>query len=334
MPRPHLAPANILQAQRRIAPFIRHTPLLYSDCLSKRMDAEVWLKPECWQPTGSFKVRGALNKIGILAAQGELDGIVTGSAGNHGLGVAYAARSWTRSAAQKAIPADIFVPTTAPRPKIDKMRHLGAVVHEVGATYEDAHQAAEVFARETGATYIAAYDDVDVIAGQGTVGLEILTDLPETDVLLVPVGGGGLIGGIATAAQVLGTPCQVIGLQPEASPAALLSLRDGKAYDPYDHKPTIADGLAGGFGSVPFAVARTLIHEILLAGEADMRRAIHLLLDQHQLVVEASGAIAIAPLLTGSLDVKAKTVVCVLTGGNIETSLLREILNEYADANA
>jgi threonine dehydratase len=333
MPEPHVAPTAILQALLRIAPYIRHTPLLYSDWLSERTGASVWLKPECWQPTGSFKVRGALNKVGLLVDTNQPRGIVTGSAGNHGLGVAYAARSWVSISAAETTSADIFVPATAPRTKIDKMRHLGAVVHEAGKTYEDAHQAAEAFARETGATYVAAYDDPDVIAGQGTAGLEILTELPEADVLLVPVGGGGLIAGIATAAKALSPDCQIVGVQPTASPAALLSLRDGIAYDPYDHEPTIADGLAGGFGSIPLAIVRGLVHEILLSSEADMRRAIYVLLDQHQLVVEASGAISIAPLLTGSINVAGKTVVCVLTGSNIETSLLREILEEHANTD-
>jgi threonine dehydratase len=332
MAKTHLAPIDILHAQRRIAPFVRHTPLLHSAYLSEHTRANVWLKPECLQPTGSFKIRGALNKIGLLLGKEETQGIVTGSAGNHGLGVAYATRAWIRTATREAMTADIFVPATAPRAKVDKMFHLGAVVHRTGATYEDAHQAAVAFSRETGATYIAAYDDLDVIAGQGTAGLEILSDLPETDVVLVPVGGGGLIAGIATAAKTLKPDCQVIGVQPEASPAALLSLRDGIAYDPYDHEPTIADGLAGGFGPIPFAIAQTLVHDILLSSETDMRRAIYVLLHQHQLVVEAAGAIAIAPLLTGQIDIEGKTVVCVLTGGNIDTVLLRDILNEYIDA--
>jgi threonine dehydratase len=161
------------------------------------------------------------------------------------------------------------------------------------------------------------------------MGLEILNDLPRTDLILVPVGGGGMIAGLATAVKTMNPICRVIGLQPEASPAALLSLQDGIPYDPYDHGPTIADGLAGGFGAVPFYVARTLIDQILLASESDLRRAVFTLLDREQLVVEASGAIAIAPLLNASLDVSGKTVVCVLSGGNIETSLLRDVLTEF-----
>jgi threonine dehydratase len=323
MPRTTLGTQAILQAGRRIAPFIQPTPLVRSAYLSAHTGADVWLKLECRQPTGSFKVRGALNKVGLLRPEEKARGIVTGSAGNHGLGVAFAAQSWGDVA------ADIFVQTNAPGAKVEKLRHFDVTLHLEGDTYAAAHQAAESFARETGATYVQAYDDVDVIAGQGTTGLEIMSELPETDLILVPIGGGGLIAGVATAAKTMYPGCRVIGLQPEASPAALLSLRDGIPYDPYDHQPTIADGLAGGFGATPFYLARTLIDQVLLASEAALRQAVFVLLDREQLVVEPSGAIAIAPLLDGTLDVEGKTVVCVLSGGNIATTLLRDILVEF-----
>jgi threonine dehydratase len=323
MPRTTLGLQAILEAQRRIAPFVRHTPLVRSAYLSAQAGADVWLKLERHQPTGSFKVRGALNKIGLLTPEEKARGLVTASAGNHALGVAYAVQSWGDAS------ADIFVQANAPRAKVDKLRYFDVAIHLEGDTYEAAHQAAEAFARERGATYVAAYDDVDIIAGQGTMGLEILTDLPQTDLILVPIGGGGMVAGVATAAKAMNPACRVIGLQPEASPAALLSLRDGIPYDPYDHEPTIADGLAGGFGALPFYIARTLIDQVLLASEADMRRAIYTLLDQEQLVVEASGAIAIVPLLSGSLDLDRQTVVCILSGGNIATTLLRDILIEF-----
>lgn len=324
MPRTTLGLQAILKAHRRIAPFMRRTPLVRSAHLSALTGAEVWLKLECHQPTGSFKVRGALNKIGLLTPEEKERGLATASAGNHGLGVAYAVQSWGDAS------ADIFVQANAPHAKVDKLRQFDVILHLEGDTYEAAHQAAEAFARETGATYIPAYNDVDIIAGQGTIGLEILADLPETDLILVPIGGGGMIAGVATAAKAMNPGCRVTGLQPEASPAALLSLRDGVPYDPYDHEPTIADGLAGGFGTLPFYIARTLIDQVLLASEADLRRAIFTLLDREQLVVEASGAIAIAPLLNGALDVAGQTVVCVLSGGNLATTLLRDILNEFS----
>jgi threonine dehydratase len=319
---------SVLEAHKRISPFLRRTPLVRSAYLSALTGGEVWLKCECLQPTGSFKVRGALNKVGLLSREQQATGIVTGSAGNHGLGVAYAAQA--QGSIQAAVRADIYCPVSAPRAKVEKLRRFDVGLHLEGNTYEDAHQAAEAHARETGATYVQAYDDLDVIAGQGTIALEVLDDLPEVDVMVVPVGGGGMIAGVAVVARERAPGCRVIGVQPEASPAALLSLRDGVAYDPYDHEPTLADGLAGGFGVLPFAVAGELIDEVLLASEADMRQAIYTLLDQEQLVVEASGAIALAPLLNGRLDGTGKVVVCVLSGGNLDTALLRDILVEYA----
>lgn len=320
---------RVFAAQERVSPHIRSTPVLYSHYLSEASGAKVWLKPECWQVTGSFKVRGALNVVRSLSDAQQARGIVTGSAGNHGLGVAYAARSV--GASGRPVRADVFVPTTAPRTKVDKLAQLKAHVHQVGQTYEDAHQAAEQFAESTGALYISAYDDIDVIAGQGTVGLEISYEVPRADAYIVPVGGGGLIAGIACVGKTVNSKLRVVGVQPQASPAALLSLRDGVAYDPYDHEPTIADGLAGGFGRTPFMVARRLIDQVLLASEAEIRCAVYVLLHQQQLVVEPSGAIAIVPLLSKTLDVRGQTVVCVLTGGNIETALLRDVLAEHSE---
>jgi len=313
----------ILQAQQRIAPYVRRTPLVRSAFLSERTGGDVWLKLECQQVTGSFKARGALNKVGLLAPEQKARGLVTGSAGNHGLGVAHAARSFG------GLPADVFVPNSAPHAKVDKLRRTGASVHLAGATYEDAHQAAEAFALQSGAIYIQAYDDLDVIAGQGTLGLEIMDDLPAADVVLVPVGGGGMVAGVATVCKAIHPGCRVVGVQPEASPAAFLSLRDGTPYDPYDHQPTIADGLAGGFGALPFRIARTLIDEVVLVDEPALRQAVFALLDQEQLVVEASGAIAIAPLLSGALNPAGLSVVCILSGGNLDSHLLRGILVEY-----
>lgn len=314
---------DVLAAWELIRPYIRHTRLIYSHYLSQTSGADVWLKPENWQPTGSFKIRGALNKLGRFKAEEKARGIVAASAGNHALGVAYAAQTWG------GLRADIFVPATAPRAKLDKLRRFDVTLHQEGVTYEDAHQAAAAFASQTSSIEVSAYDDVDVVAGQATIGLEILTDLPKADIILVPVGGGGMVAGVATVAWALKRACRVIGVQPEASPAALFSLRDGVAYDPYDHEPTLADGLAGGFGQVPFALVRGKLAQVMLASEAELRRAIFTLLDQEQMVVEASGAIAIAPLLNGSLDVAGKTVVCVLSGGNLETAVLGDILTEF-----
>jgi threonine dehydratase len=315
---------DIISAYKRVKPYIRHTPLIYSQALSERSGANAWLKLECRQPTGSFKLRGALHKMMVLDDAARAKGVVTASAGNHGLGTAYAAQALGLDQ------VTIFVPQTTPLAKLAKLARLPVNLQKVGETYEAAHQAAEIFAAETGATYLSAYDDPQVIAGAGTTGLEIVTELPETQTIITPVGGGGLIAGVAVAAKGINPLCQIIGVQPEASPAAKLSFEQNQPIDPYHHAPTIADGLAGGFGAHPFYIARTLVEDILLFGEDDLRQAIFTLIDQEQLVVEASGAIAIAPLLRDDHQLKDQTVVCILTGANIDSRLLADILRQHA----
>lgn len=311
--------SEILQAMRRIRPYLTYTPLIRSDYLSERSGGDVWLKLENQQPTGSFKVRGALNKLSQLVESEQAQSIVAASAGNHALGVAYAATALGLQS------VDIFVPTTAPDAKLKKLRRFPVQLHLAGQTYEDAHQAAAEFAAKTGALEIPAYDDLAVITGQGTIGVEVMTNLPAADLMLVPVGGGGLVSGIATAVRHIKPACQIIGVQPEASPAARLSFAQNRAIDPYDHAPTIADGLAGGFGVLPFQLLQANPPEIVLVDESQMRQAVLALLAEHQLVIEPSGAAAIAPLLAGGVDVAGKTAVCVLSGGNLAMSLLREI---------
>ncbi len=316
---------DIVRAHRRIASAIRQTPLVYSHALSERSGASVWLKLECRQFTGSFKVRGALHKMMVLDSEKLGSGVVTASAGNHGLGMAYAAQ------ALKLSNVTIFVPQTTPQAKVSKLARFPVTLEQVGQTFEDAHQAAEEFAVQTDATYVSAYDDPEVIAGAGTCGLEIISQLPEVDTILVPVGGGGLIAGVSVAVKGIDPGCRTIGLQPEASPAARLSFEQNQPIDPYDHEPTIADGLAGGFGAYPFHIARTLIDDIQLFSEDEIKQAIFTLVDQEQLVVEASGAIAVAPLLNPAANLKNHTVACILTGANIDSRLLAPILGHYAN---
>ncbi len=312
--------SDVLQAHRAIRPFIRKTPLIYSPYLSEKTGGKIWLKLECWQPTGSFKVRGALNKVHTLTDAEKARGVVTASAGNHGLGVSYAA-------SQLGVKeATVFVPNHAPQSKIAKLQTFPVSLRRVGETYEEAHQAAARFARETGAVEIPAYDDTAVIAGQGTMALEMMTDLPQVDVVVVPVGGGGMMAGIATVLRALAPNAHLVGVQPEATPAALLSYRQGKAIDPYDHAPTLADGLAGGFGALPFALTKDAPPEIVLVNEDGLLHGIYVALAHHQLVVEPSGAVGLAALLAGAVDVGGKTAVCVLSGGNVDVAVLRQAL--------
>lgn len=311
---------EMLQAQRRTRPYVFHTPLRSSFLLSERAGASVFLKLENWQVTGSFKPRGALNRMAVMEPAERARGVVTASAGNHALGVAHAARVMGIS------PATIFVPQTAPRAKLDKLREFPVDVRPVGETYDDAHHAAEAFQRETGATFVHAYDDWRTVAGQGTVGLEILEDLPEVDAILVPVGGGGLIAGIAIAAKALAPACRIIAVQPAASPALRDSLRDGKCYEEYKAGPTICDGLAGGVGRICFEVAQTLVDEVVLVEEEETRAAVRALMETQQMIVEGSGAVGVAALLAGKVNCSNQRVAAVLSGGNIDLGILRSIL--------
>lgn len=316
-----VTPQDISHAQKRIQPHIFRTPLRESFLLSERVGAHVFLKLENWQITGSFKPRGALNRMMLMSHAERAQGVVAASAGNHALGVAHAARVLSIS------PATIFVPGTAPRAKLDKLREFLVEVQAVGQTYDDAHHAAEAFQRETGATFIHAYDDPRTVAGQGTIGLEILQDLPNVDAILVPVGGGGMIAGIAIAVKAGSPQTKIIGVQPAASPALRDSLRDGKCYEEYDAAPTICDGLAGGIGKICFQVAQKLVDDVVIVEEEETKAAIRALAETQQLIVEGSGAVGVAALLSRKVDLQGKRVAVVLSGGNIDLNLLKTILD-------
>jgi len=314
---------EIYLAQQRIAPHVIETPLHYSSLLSQQLGSDVWLKLENRQYTGSFKPRGALNKIMSLSADELARGIVAASAGNHALGVAHAAKQLNLSS------VDVFVQANAAPAKIAKLRQYPINLHLIGDNFDEAQQAALAQSAETGATFVSAYDDVQVIAGQGTVGLEIMSALPDVDTIITPVGGGGLIAGIGTVVKSLNPTIRVIGVNPAASPSAYLSKRDGQPYDPYDHEPTLAHGLAGGFGRVPFMIGMMLIDEIALATEDELKRGIATLIDSDQQLAEASGIAGLAAVLAGKIKLGRKTVV-VITGGNIDTATLRLVLNQIA----
>lgn len=315
--------ADIQTARTTLRQHVWRTPLIRSAALSRRTGCSVHLKLECWQQTGSFKVRGAIHKLATTSATDGARGFVTASAGNHGLGLAYACQ------VLRLPPPTIFVPLNAPQAKLKHLEMTGCLLQHAGSDYDACHALAVNHADATGAHYISAYDDPVIIAGQATVALEILDSHQDVDLLLVPVGGGGLIAGVAIAAKASLPHLHIIGVQPEASPSAHLSLRDGRAYETYAAGPTICDGLAGGFGRIPFELAAGLIDEIVIVPEQDVRRSVAWLLAHEQIVVEGSGAIAIAPLLSGQLAKTHGKVVAILTGRNIDASLLRSILDEY-----
>ncbi len=314
---------DILLARENIGHLVVKTPLQHSFLLSERVGCELALKLENLQRTGAFKVRGAINKIASLSAAERSRGVVVPSSGNFALGVAYAAR------VLGGVPAHLFMPVNTPASKIDKLAEFGANILLVGQQYDDADDAAMEFQRQHDLTYTDSFDDPLIIAGQGTVGLEIMEELPDADVLLVPVGGGGLVAGVSVAAKAVNPEISIIGVQVEASPSAYLSLKEGRCYERYEYDPTICEGLAGGFGIVPFQIAKDLIDEVVLVNEEETKEAVFALLETEQLVVEGSGAVGVAALLFDKVDVKGRKVVAVISGGNIDVDLLFEILREH-----
>ena len=324
-----ITPQDILLAQRTIRPYVFRTPLRDAFLLGERVGASVFLKLDNWQITGSFKPRGVLNRMALMTAEERARGVVTASAGNHALGVGYAARALNIS------PVTIFVPRTAPRAKIDKLRQFPVKVQLAGETYDEAHHAAEAYERDTGATFVHAYDDPRTVAGQGTLGLEILEDLPDVDAILVPVGGGGMIAGIATVVKALAPQVKIIAVQPVASPALSDSLRDNKCYEEYAAAPTICDGLAGGIGKIVFETAQHgLIDDVVLVEEDETRAAVRALAETQQVMVEGSGAVGVAALLAGKVNLAGKRVAIVISGGNIDLELFSEIAGTVARPTA
>ncbi len=312
---------DVQAARRAIAPFIQQTPLVHSPALSELASCELWLKLVCRQTTGSFKPRGAVNKVLSLSAEERRRGVVAASAGNHALGVAHACRALGIAG------CDVFVQKNAAPAKVAKLRRYPVTLHLLGDNFEDAQQAAIAHAARTGAGFVSAYDDPVVVAGQGTAGLEIVEELADFDAVVIPVGGGALMAGIAVAVKALRPAARVVGVNPEASPSARLSFERGRALDPYEHAETLAHGLAGGFGRVPFAVARGLVDEIALVSEAELRRGIAALIDAEQVLAEASGIAALAAALYGRVaGLAGKRVVAVVSGGNVDAATLRAIL--------
>jgi threonine dehydratase len=313
--------ADVEAARDRIASHVRQTPLERSTLLSRTAGVELWLKQENRQHTGSFKPRGSLHKLLSLRPDEIRRGLVTASAGNHALGVAYACRALGIEG------ATLFVQKNAAPAKIAKLGEYPVKLNLVGATYDEAEKAALAHAEQTGAVYISAYDDEAVLAGYGTCGLEITDALGDVGTVVVPVGGGALSAGIAVAVKARRPRARVVGVNAAASPSALLSFERGEAVVQYDHEPTLAHGLAGGYGRIPFAVARTLIDEIVLVTEDEMKKGIAALVDAEQLLAEASGIAALAAVLYGKVKGPKGPVVAVLSGGNIDTGTLKTVLD-------
>jgi threonine dehydratase len=309
---------DVERAAEVVSRQLRPTPLRSSLAAG---DVDLLLKLECWQPTGSFKVRGAIHLLSTLSPAERRRGVVAASAGNHALGVAFAA------ARLGDVKATVFVPTTAPRAKLDKLRRFPVDVRESGATYDDAVVAARALEEREGAVFVHAFEDARTAAGQGTLALEILEDCPRPAVVLVPVGGGGLLAGVATALKAREPGVRVVAVQPEASPALAESIRAGHALLTYPAGPTLADGLAGGIGEIAFD-HRDLVDEIVSVSEAEIEDAIVALVASDQVVAEASGAVGVAAVRAGKLKGAPRgPIVAVVTGANIDARVLARLLS-------
>src|SRR5688572_81918 len=300
---------DIFLARKRIATIERRTPLDRSLWLTELTGHDVYLKLECWQRTRSFKMRGAYNAISSLDSAARASGLVTASAGNHGQAVALAAR-------EVGARATIFVPSTAPETKKNRIRSFGAQLRDQEPTYDEAQVAAQRFAEETGAHFVHAFSDHAVVAGQGTVGLEILEDLPRVHDVLVPVGGGGLIAGIGVAIKSAGGEVGVLGVQSTETTAMYDSFRAGHAVD-CSIGPTLADGLAGCTDQLSYERAREVVDEMYLVDESALPAAIRALYRHDGIIAEGGAAVVVAAVVEGVLKVSGPTVL-VITGGNID----------------
>ncbi|MGH6656575.1 MAG: threonine ammonia-lyase [Actinocrinis sp.] len=317
---------DVLAARKLLADIVRHTPLAWSRPLSEQFGGQVWFKAENLQRAGSFKVRGAYVHIHNLLPSERAKGVVAASAGNHAQGVALAATLHD-------IESTVFMPEGAPLPKIAATESYGARVRFAGTTVDEALIAARRFADETGAAFIHPFNHPDVIAGQGTVGLEILEQCPDVKTVLVATGGGGLLAGVATVMRALRPDVRVVGVQAATAAAYPPSLAAG-APTPLASMTTMADGIAVGCpGDIPFEIIKTLGTEVLTVSEESISQALLLLLERNKLVVEPAGAVGVAALIeatrgTGPPGVAPfeTPLVAVLSGGNVDPLLLLRLI--------
>ncbi|MDB4948162.1 MAG: hydroxyectoine utilization dehydratase EutB [Gemmatimonadetes bacterium] len=309
---------DVRAAAERLHGVAERTPFFRSDALSAAAGVEVWIKDEGRQRSGSFKLRGAYNAVALLADGERKRGLVTASAGNHGLGVAIASRLLGARAA-------IYVPASAPAVKRERIAAEGAELRLVDGTYDEAHAEAEREAERSGRYFVHAFSDPRVVAGSGTVGLEIIADLPDVAVLVVPVGGGGLIGGIGTAARALVPGATVLGAQSVQTSAMHASLAAGRVVAPAMGE-TLCDGLWGETDARSLALARRVVDGVALVSEASVARAIRLLHREHGIRAEGSAAVGVAAILEGAMAGLSGPVAVVVSGSNIDGTRLARVL--------
>lgn len=296
---------------------VRKTDLILAPALST--ENQIYLKTENLQMTGSFKVRGAYYKISQLSEEEKAKGIIACSAGNHAQGVALAA-------SKNGIPSLICMPDGAPISKVEATKALGAEVCLVKGAYDDAYAHAIRLQQESGATFIHPFDDDEVIAGQGTIGLEILDQLADVDAVICPVGGGGLISGVAYAIKTLNPSVKVYGVQAENAPSMAQSMRDGQAIT-LNTVATFADGIAVKHpGDTTFAMVRDYVDDVVTVSEDEIAAAILALMEKQKLVAEGAGAVSVAAAMFGKLPIQGKNVCCLVSGGNIDVNILSRVI--------
>lgn len=308
-------------AAGRIGGIVHNTELNFSSTFSRMTGGEIYLKCENQQKTGSFKIRGAANKIAALVERGEVKSVVASSAGNHAQGVAYAAHSHD-------IPATIVMPRAAPIAKVQATEGYGAKVVLAGECYDDAYaEAMEICAKEN-ATFLHPFDDYEVMAGQGTIGLEILSTLPTVDVIVVPVGGGGLLSGVAACVKQVNPRVRVLGVQAAGADAVFRSFREGHHVSS-ESVSTIADGIAVKCpGEKTVEVISKYADDMITVTDSEISSAILLLMERSKQIVEPSGAAPLAAVLAGKTDCAGKKTVCLLSGGNIDVGFLPKVIEQ------
>jgi threonine dehydratase len=309
--------SDIIEARRRIENRVLRTPVERAERLSAELGTDVLLKLECWQRTRAFKVRGAFNAVTRLSPEERSRGLVTASAGNHGQALALAGRDLSA-------PVVVYVPHNAPATKRNRIRRYGAELRTAAADYDEAEQLARDHAAEHGSVLVHAFSDAAVVAGQGTLALEILEDVPHLRDVIVPVGGGGLIAGMGVALRALARDVRIIGVQSTATRAMHESLRAGHAV-PVPIPPTLADGLAGCTDDISVQRVRAVIDELVLVEEAEIAAAIAGLHASEGVLAEGAGAVGVAALMSGRVRPRGTAVVLV-TGGNIDGATAARIL--------
>lgn len=307
------------EARKNLEGIITETNLIYSPIFSERSGNKVYIKPENLQVTGAFKIRGAYNMVAKLSDEEKNRGIITSSAGNHAQGVAYAAQ-------KLGVKATIVMPRTTPLIKVENTRSYGVEVVLHGECYDDAYEEACRLEKEHGYTFIHPFNDLDVIEGQGTIALEILDELEDAEYILVPIGGGGLISGIAMAAKSINPDIKIIGVEPEEAQCMKKSLEENKIVT-LDRVNTIADGTAVKTpGENNFSIVKDYVDDIITVSDYELMDAFLALLQSHKLIAENSGSLSLAA--AGKLGVKDKKVVCLISGGNIDILTVSDLIDQ------